>query len=160
MALINIDKVYINLGCSIEPKSRPKLLLNLNLENFKIKGEIMALSLTSTQFATGTLQPVDSKGRPAKVEAGSVVFTSSDESVFVVTQDPTNELGLTITAVGEGTAQLDYSADADLGEGVVTISGFTAIEVLPALAVGFGISFSAPQEQPTSTTTTSSSTVI
>lgn len=154
MSLISINKVCINIGELPRLKREPKLLLNLTLENFKIKGEIMALSLTSTQFATGTLQPVDSKGRPASVEPGSVVFTSSDPSVFIVEQDPLNELAIIVTAIGEGTAQLDYSADADLGAGIVSISGFTAIEVLPALAVGFGLTFSTPQEQEPGTTTT------
>lgn len=154
MSLISINKVCINIGELPRLKREPKLLLNLTLENFKIKGEIMALSLTSTQFATGTLQPVDSKGRPASVEPGSVVFTSSDPSVFIVEQDPLNGLAIIVTAIGEGTAQLDYSADADLGAGIVSISGFTAIEVLPALAVGFGLTFSTPQEQEPGTTTT------
>lgn len=107
----------------------------------------MALTLTTTQFVEGTLQPVDAKGNPAPVEAGSVLFTSSDESIFTVEKGEENELQLTITAVGIGTAQLNYSADADLGEGVTTISGFTAIEVVAAEAVGFGISFGEPQEQ-------------
>lgn len=107
----------------------------------------MALTLTSTQFVTGTLEPQDKRGHSAPVDEGTVTFSSSDESVFIVEQSQENQLEVTITAVGEGVAQLTYSADADLGDGVVTISGFTAVEVLPALAAGFGISFGEAQEQ-------------
>ena len=141
-----------------------RLLLELKFENNKIKGDIMAVSLTSTQFVEGTLQPVDAKGRPAQVDEGTVEFTSSDPNVFVVEEDPSDQLKVRITAVGEGVAELRYSADADLDDGeTVTIEGFTAVEVLPALAVGFGIVFGAPQEQPnggTSTTTSTSTTTI
>lgn len=108
----------------------------------------MAVSITTTQQVSGTLQPVDAKGKPASVEAGTVKFSSSDEAVFTVEQDPSNELSVKVVAVGPGTAQLNYSADADLGEGVKTIEGFTAIEVLPASAVGFGLNFGTPEEQP------------
>ena len=107
----------------------------------------MALTLTTTQLVEGTLQPVDAKGNPAPVEAGSILFSSSDESVFTIERDAENESKMTVIAVGIGVAQLNYSADADLGEGVTTISGFTAVEVIAAEAVGFGISFGEPQEQ-------------
>lgn len=144
-----------------EPEDESALFLVVTIEDFKIKSTHMALTLTTTQFAEATLEPQDRRGRPAPVEAGSVSFTSSDESVFTVEEDPTNELKVKITAVGEGVAQLDYTADADLGEGVVSISGFAAIEVLPASAVGFGVSFGAAQEQDfdgEGTTSSSSST--
>lgn len=141
----------------------PRILLELKFDNVIIKGQIMAVTLTSTQFVEGTLQPVDSKGRPAQVDENSVVFTSSDPDIFVVEQDPSDQLKVKVTAVGEGVGELRYTADADLDDGeTVTIEGFTAVEVLPALAIGFGISFGTPQEQPdggTSSTTSTSTTL-
>lgn len=109
----------------------------------------MALTLTTTQFAEGTLQAVDSRGRVVPVQSGSVVIESSDESVFIVEIDPENESRFRVVAVGEGVAELRYSADADRDDDEVrTISGFTAVEVQAAEAIGFGgIVFGAPQEQ-------------
>lgn len=143
-------------------RKKGKLLMEFRFENNKIKGDIMAVSLTSTQFVEGTLQPVDSKGRPAQVDENSVEYTSSNPDVFVVEEDPNDQLKVRITAVGEGVAELRYSADADLDDGeTVTIEGFTAVEVLPAMAIGFGISFGQPQEQPNQpSTTTSTSTTL
>ena len=128
---------------------KAKLLLSFVINQIKIKGEIKLVSLRSTQYVeSGELQAVDRLGNPAEVEAGSVNFSSSDEGVFRAEQDPDNEKLVKVVAVGPGVAQLDYSADADLGEGVVTITGFTGVEVTPAQAVGFsGLSFGEPQEQ-------------
>lgn len=125
-----------------------RLLMTIIQDNLNIKGEITLLSLRSTQYAvSGELQAVDRLGNPAPVQAGSVVFASSDESVFRAEQQD-NELQVKVVAVGPGVAQLNYSADADLGDGVVTIEGFTGVEVLPAQAVGFsGLTFGEPQEQ-------------
>lgn len=128
--------------------SRLRLGLLLIFDNLKIEGFFMALTMTTTQEVTGQLKPVDKKGNPAPVDAGSVTVTSSDEDVFVVEQDPSDETKFKLKAVGAGVAQLDFSADADLDdEGVKTITGFAAVEILPAQAVGFGIEFSAPTEQ-------------
>lgn len=103
--------------------------------------------MTTTQYVEGQLQPVNRLGAPAPVEAGTVTFTSTDETVIVAEQDPADQLKVKVVAKGPGTAKLQYSADADLGEGVVPISGEVAFLIQPALAEGFGISFGAPKEQ-------------
>lgn len=149
MCLFKFEKqVDVYLTIQKKRKNKGALILVFNIDNIKIKGKIMAVSITTTQLVTGTLQPVDSKGNPAPVQPGSVTFSSSDENVFRVEVDAANEATLKVVAVGPGTAQLNYSADANLGEGVKTIEGFTAVEVLPAEAVGFGITFGTPEEQP------------
>lgn len=147
---------WVRQGCG------PRMMWTLKSQNgLIIKGEIMAVTMTSTQFVDGVLQPVDSKGRPAKVEAGSVKFESSNPEIFSVEQNPENELEVRITALSEGVAELRFSADADLDDGeVVLIEGFAAVEILPAM--GFGISFGTPQEQTgdsTSSTTSASTTL-
>lgn len=107
----------------------------------------MAVIITDTQFIEGQVQPVNKKGQPSQVEQGSVEYSSSNEAVFTVTEDADDETKFVVTAVGAGTGQLNYSADADLGEGVVTITGFTDIEITPAQATGFNVTFGEPQEQ-------------
>ncbi len=105
----------------------------------------MAFELKVSQFMTGTVEAVDRFGNPAVVE--DFKATSSDESVFQVAQNPEDPMEIIVTATGVGVAQLDYSADVDLGEGVKTISGFAAIEVQAEEAVGFKINFTDPQDQ-------------
>lgn len=110
------------------------------------------VQLRYDQEVAGALgSPVDSKGNQTTVEKGSVSFSSSDESVFVVEEDPEDEMKFKIVGKGPGVAQLTATADADLGEGVKEITGFSAVEVLPGEAVGFApIFFSVPTDQPVS----------
>lgn len=131
----------------LRQRRKPKLYLTFSINDIKIKGAIKMVTMKVTQFVEGELQPVDRLGNPAQVEAGTVQFTSSDEAVFVVARDVENELKVKLVATGAGVAQLDYSADADLGEGVVTITGFTGVEISPEQAVGFAVTFGEPQDQ-------------
>ncbi len=101
----------------------------------------MALTAAPNQRIPFILQPVDRRGNPASVEAGSVAFSVDNTAVATVEVDPANELAGFILTHGVGVATLNYSADADLGEGVTQISGFDAIEVKPEQAVGFGITY-------------------
>lgn len=121
-----------------ETKAKGKLLLTFFTNQIKIKGEITMLSIKSTQEQDFQIEGIDRLGNPAPLEAGSVVFESSDPTVFTVSQNSDDQTKGTVKAVGVGVAQLNFSADADLGEGVVTISGFSAVEITPAQAVGFG----------------------
>jgi hypothetical protein len=127
-------------------KEKAKLELTISTNNLKIKGNIKMLSLKQNQKVSYELTPIDEQGNPAPVEAGTCQVTSSAPNVFRVEIDPTNELKGEIFSGELGTGQLDYSADADLGNGVVTIAGFSAVEVIPAgaQAVGFGITFGTP----------------
>ena len=128
-------------------KEKSYLAISLFINGITIKSKNMAVSLTTTQFVEGQVTPTDRKGNPASVEAGTVSYTSSDESIATVEEDPNDETKFKIVAKGIGVAQVDFSADADLGEGVKTIAGFVAVEVLPAEAVGFGVTLGTPQEQ-------------
>jgi hypothetical protein len=127
-----------------------RLRLAFFLNQIKIEGNNMALSMTSTQQATGQVQPVDSKGNPAQVQAGTVEYEITDPELVEVIEDETDETKFTVKAKGPvGVTQLTIRADADLGEeGVKTIETFAAIEILPAGAVGFGVTFGTPEEQP------------
>lgn len=108
----------------------------------------MAVTLKKRQFVEGQVTPTDKDGDPAAVEPGTVSFTSSDESIATVEEDPNDETKFKIIGKKAGVAQVDFSADADRGEGVKTITGFVAVEVLPADATGFGVTFGEPQDLP------------
>lgn len=108
------------------------------------------VSMSYTQKVSVELSPQDSNGNPAQVEPGTVAIVSSDESVCSVVRDSENELKFEILGSNNGTvgtAQIDISADADLGSGVETITGFIGVEITPKHAVGFGFNIAEPVEQ-------------
>jgi hypothetical protein len=81
-------------------------------------------TMTDTQMLPFTLQPMKADGTPASVQAGSVVYASSDETVMTVTGLSADQLSGNVSAVAEGgPARITVQADADLGAGVVTITG-------------------------------------
>lgn len=97
---------------------------------------------------TGTLSSIkDAKGADAQVEAGSVKVTSSDEGVITVQQNAENEKEYTVSAVAPGTAKVIVSADADLGEGVTTITKEDEFTVTAGDAVEMGTTYSEPVDQ-------------
>lgn len=139
------------------PTAPPWALLTLgpvteqNLPGHFPTGEPMTLALTNTQQCGATWpSPVDKKGQPAPVQAGSIVFTSSDVTVATATADATNPYKCLIVAVGNGTCNVNISADADLGDGVNTIHGVQLdVTVTGGMAVGFGDpTVETPVEQP------------
>jgi hypothetical protein len=111
-----------------------------SITNNKIE-PIMAISQSILQKSTVSVQTLDRKGNPVAVETGTFQAESSDPSIFsvesVTTSDNIN-FDIEVVSEGLGTAQLDISADADLGGGIKTITGFAAVEVLPEMAAGFG----------------------
>lgn len=108
------------------------------------------VSMSYSQKVSVQISPVDSLGNPATVEPGSVNVVSSDESVAMINRDTENELNFEIignNAGRVGVAQINISADADLGEGIVTIEGFIGVEITPKQAVGLGLVVGEPIEQ-------------
>jgi len=93
--------------------------------------------------------PVDSQGNEAPIEDGSLLMTSSDESVFTIEQDdeqPEDPEAKMFVAQGQGSAEFVATADADLGAGVETILLKVIGTVIPAGAVGFApLQFGAPR---------------
>lgn len=86
---------------------------------------------TSQQFQP-VLMVTNAAGQPATVQPGSVVWASSDPTVISVTADPANEMAATAPAVAPNQvdasnnpipARITVTADADLGAGVVTLTG-------------------------------------
>jgi len=104
------------------------------------------LQLTDTQQVRISIAPVDKKGAPAEVQ--SVAFSSSDSGVASVTQDPADEKAALVVAGLPGTCQIQVTADADLGNGVTTITGTLDLTVVGGEAVALGINAGAPEEQP------------
>jgi hypothetical protein len=104
--------------------------------NLIIKGRIMAVQMSDIQKTTLTVPGgLDAKGNPAPLD-GPVTFTSSDPTILTV--NPTSDTTCDVISTGAlGTAQAQYSADANIDPAVVdTISGFTDFTIINSQAVG------------------------
>lgn len=104
------------------------------------------LVLTDTQQCDLTLQPVDKKGQPAAID-GTPSWSSSNEAVVAVAVSA-NGLSATLVAGILGTAQINVTADADLGAGVVAVTGTLDVQVVAGQAVAVALTPGIPTEQP------------
>lgn len=124
-----------------------RLRIDLQFPDETKMEDVMSQSMTATQKVRATVQAVDSKGRPAKIQAGSVEYKSSDAAVVTVVEDPNNELAADILGAGVGSATVTVTADADLGDGVTEVSGTIDFDIVDPLATGFGITLGPVEEQ-------------
>lgn len=82
----------------------------------------------------GKIDPSTDNGAKEQVESGSVNYTSDNEGVIKIGPDPNHEGDKTRFQLdwggSLGTANVGASADADLGEGVKTLTDSMEIEVI------------------------------
>jgi hypothetical protein len=105
---------------------------------FFSNGELMsAFKLPDTRQAALSVSPVDALGVPAPID-GIPEWASSDETVatVAVSEDGSSIVVTPASPVKLGITQVSASFDADLGEGVVTITEIIEIEVVASQAVG------------------------
>lgn len=106
----------------------------------------MTLILTATQAVDATIQPIDVNGNPAPVD-GIPVWSSSAPDVLTITPDENGLSALILTTGATGTAQISVTADADLGEGIETITALADVQVVAGRAVGISLTFGVPYER-------------
>ncbi len=106
----------------------------------------MALVLTDIQKVKLSISPKSAAGNPAPVD-GVPSWSVSDASVasIVVADDGLSAEVLTTGVLGF--VQVTVDADADLGEGVETITGVLDIEVKASAAVTLDIGAGAPENK-------------
>jgi hypothetical protein len=109
-------------------------------------------TLDTSQLFQGTVQFFLEDGTtPAVVQSGSIVWKSSDETVIRVIASA-DGLMFTAPAVAAGKARLSVSADADVGNGVTTITGvseeITVTEAPAPKATVVKIDLGEPQDKP------------
>jgi hypothetical protein len=106
--------------------------------------------LSDTQQATLTYgDPKDKKGKKASIQAGSLVWKSSDPLIATVTPLTESPIAGTVVAGDPGVCEIWPEADADLGAGVVTIVGEkfgVQVTAGQASAIGSPV-FGTPAEQ-------------
>ena len=103
--------------------------------------------LTATQQCDAMMKLTDARGNPAPVQ--DPTWLSSDTAIVTVTQDAADPLKALVKAVGPtGAALVTFTADADLGAGVVPILGSGDVVVVAGQAVVAEMVTSVPVEQP------------
>lgn len=107
--------------------------------------ENLVLQLSDSQKCDLSISPVDKKGKHAPLD-GIPDWTSSDDTVATVVAS-TDGLSAVVTAVDLGSCQINVSADADLGAGVVALSGALDVTVVGGQAVSLSIGTGTPTEQ-------------
>lgn len=123
----------------------PRLIFSVNLGGIKVE-DIKMLVLPIDKKVPASIQPVDAKGNPAKVD-GVPVWTSSAAAIVTVTA-AADGMSAEILPVGPvGTAQINVSADADLGSGVTNIIGVLDVQTAAGTAVALQIQTGAPVPQ-------------
>ena len=146
-ALLDVIRQLAEVALSLVQKPAPATQLVLNFVSIvpiQFHTGVKSMKITDVQKVVGSIAPQDAAGNPAPVD-GVPVWESSDTSIVTVTAAP-DGMSAVVEAVGPlGTAQVSVSADADTGEGVVTITALADIEVLASQATAVGISFGVPE---------------
>jgi hypothetical protein len=106
----------------------------------------MSLILTDEQKVALSVAFLDKAGNAAKVD-GAPVWGTSDPNVVVLDVAADGLSAVAVTAGPLGKSQVSVSADADLGEGIVTIVGTLDIEVVGGAAATVGIAAGTPESK-------------
>jgi len=140
---ININKYY---SCTKRHKRKPhfRFIVLYRMNNQIITSEVSMLILLDNQKVSVVIQPVSVKGNPAVLDDIPVWSVSDETLVSVVPAE--DGMSAVVTAVGPiGAAQVTVKGDADLGEGVVEITGILDIEILASDAATFVITPGTPE---------------
>jgi hypothetical protein len=106
------------------------------------------VQLTDVQEVRLSISPKDSQGNLASVD-GVPTWESSDESVLTVAAVSDDGLMADAVTVGPlGTATVTVTADADLGDGVTTLSDTVDITVVASQASALNVAVGTPTERP------------
>lgn len=104
----------------------------------------MSLILTDEQKAALAIQPVTAAGNPARVD-GTPEWSSSDEAIVTIVPSFDGLSAEAVTVGPVGVAQVSVKVDADLGNGIRTLTATLDVEVIAAEAVTVGITAGTPE---------------
>lgn len=137
--LARLEAKVDRLGAIASGEFAGELDIDLEIDGQVTKGAL-EVRLTDSQQGTIKILPKKKNGQPAPVQAGSVLYSGPS---FVALTPSADGMSVKVVAMGLGGDDpggpaeqfITFSADADLGEGVVTISGRRPIQVIPSMAV-------------------------
>lgn len=105
-------------------------------------GELMSNQMQAKTYATCSVEWKDAGGNTVSVEGGSVAWASSDPKIVNATVATGNPAIANLFAPGPiGKVVVQATGDADLGQGVKTVTATIEVEVITGEAVGGEITF-------------------
>jgi hypothetical protein len=111
-----------------------RAIFTWKIQGLTIRGENMASTITTGTSATAKVAWVDAGGNPATVD-GPTAWASSDTAIATVEANATDSTEAQVVSVGPiGPAQLQATADADMGSGVQTITAMLDLTVIAGQA--------------------------
>jgi len=129
----------------LEPGPAVKLIFSAELEG-QFQYGVTMLELRDDQKVTLSIQPVDKKGNPAKLDGAPEWFISNSDLLTLSAAD--DGMSAVVTAIGPlGSSVVSVKADADLGEGVTPIVGALEVLVVGGSAVTLEIKAGTPEDQ-------------
>lgn len=106
----------------------------------------MSLVLKDDQKCALSIVPLDAAGNPAPVDANPVWAAKGANPEILALIPSEDGLSCQVVTVGPlGTAQVEVTADALIGEGVVPLVGLLDVEVVGGQAVSLSINAGAPE---------------
>jgi hypothetical protein len=116
-------------------------VFTFQIGNFVFKGEHMASTMQAGTRATVSVEWKDKGGNKVKVD-GPTNWVSSDPATVECSPATGNPQIANLFAPGPvGTVQIQATADADLGEGVKTVTATLDVNVIEGEAIGGDITF-------------------
>lgn len=106
---------------------------------------MVQVKLNNEQKVTATLAPKTGKGKSVAVDGKPTWTVATGDVTLEVADD-----GMSATIISSdspGTSEVVVEADADLGEGVVTISEVLEVTVAGALASNLGLTVGTPVDK-------------
>ncbi len=138
VTLTRIEAKVDRLGAIASGEFAGELDIDLEIDGQVTKGAL-EVRLTDSQQGKITILPKKKNGQPGQVQPGSVIYSGPN---FVALTPAADGMSVEVVAMGLGGDDpggpaeefITFSADADLGEGVVTISGRRPIQVVSSQA--------------------------
>lgn len=122
-------------------KRKPRAVFTeVRFYSILIKGNIMAAKLPLDKQFTVTVEPQDSAGNPAAVEGPPIWAASGDLVTVTAAADGMSAVVRPNATGAVGSVQINVAADADLGDGVETITGVLDVDVIGGQAVSLATS--------------------
>jgi hypothetical protein len=97
----------------------------------------MLITITNEQKVLVTLAPTTAAGNPATLDGTPVWTVVSGDATLEVAEDGLS--AFLVSGAADVTSQVEVTADADLGEGVVTLTDVIDLAVVAAQASALGL---------------------
>jgi hypothetical protein len=128
------------------PKFPPTIVLRIGAITSIYGSSPMSLVLKDDQKCALSIVPLDAAGNPAPVDANPVWAAKGANPEILALIPSEDGLSCQVVTVGPlGTAQVEVTADALIGEGVVPLVGLLDVEVVGGQAVSLSINAGAPE---------------